>query len=362
MRILIAGLFQFDWYEKICADKIEQLGHEVIRFSWRKYFTSIPGKIEAALGWSGPITWQVNNKLVQAIDGNNIDILLVWRGTCINEKTLKLIKQRNPQCTLVSYNNDDPFSPKYSIKSAPLNQQRLWKIFVNSLPAYDLNFVFRHLNVSEVLQVGGKHADVLLPYFIPEFNQPTKLSEVELDRFKCDVVFIGHYEADGRERYLQQLVAGGLDVKLYGGKYWNRQVLGDLVDYFGEIREVYGDEYRQALAGAKMCLCFLSKLNRDTYTTRCFEIPACGKLLLSERTEDLMKMFKEDEEAVFFSSPEELVEKALWLSQHPEDVERIARAGMERVHLDGHSVKDRMKKFVDVLEKNHLESLNRCSK
>ena len=111
-----------------------------------------------------------------------------------------------------------------------------------------------------------------------------------------------------------------------------------------------------------MCLCFLSKLNRDTYTRRCFEIPACGKLLLSERTEDLMKMFTEDEEAVFFSTPEELVEKALWLSQHPEDVERIARAGMQRVHLDGHSVKDRMKEFVTVLEKTHLESLNRCSK
>jgi spore maturation protein CgeB len=362
MRILIAGLFQYDWYEKICADTMEGLGHEVIRFSWGKYFSSIPGKIEAGLGWNGPITWQLNNELAKVVTKSNIDILLVWRGTCITRETLQLIKKKNPRCTLVSYNNDDPFSPKYSMKSAPLNQKRLWKIFVNSIPAYDLNFVYRPLNIPEVLEAGGKQADVLLPYFIPESNQPIELSDSELEQFKCDVVFVGHYEADGRERYLQKLVEGGLTVKLYGGKYWNRQVLGDFVDYFGEIQEVYGDDYRRALAGAKMCLCFLSKLNRDTYTRRCFEIPACGKLLLSERTDDLMKMFKEDEEAVFFSSPEELVEKALWLSQHPENVERIARAGMERVHLDGHSIKDRMKEFVNVLEKNHLESLDRCNK
>ena len=362
MRILIAGLFQYDWYEKICADTIEDLGHEVIRFSWRKYFTSTLGKVEAALGWSGPITREVNHKLIQTVTEHKIDVLLVWRGTCITKKALQLIKQRNPQCTLVSYNNDDPFSPKYSAKNAPLNQRRLWKTFIKAIPAYDRNFVYRPVNIPEVLQAGGRQADVLLPYFIPESNQPIELSDAEFEQFKCDVVFIGHYEADGRERYLQQLVAGGLDVKLYGGKYWNHQVLGDLVDYFGEIREVYGDEYRQALAGAKMCLCFLSKLNRDTYTRRCFEIPACGKLLLSERTEDLMSMFKEDEEAVFFSSPEELVEKAVWLSQHPAEIERIARAGRQRVHRDGHSVQDRMKEFVAGLEKTHLESLVQCSK
>ena len=351
MRILIAGLFQYDWYEKICADTIADLGHEVIRFSWRKYFMSTPGKIEAALGWSGPITWDVNHKLVQTVTENKIDILLVWRGTCINKKTLQLIKQTNPHCTLVSYNNDDPFSPKYSAKDAPLNQRRLWKTFIKAIPAYDRNFVYRPVNISEVLQAGGKHADVLLPYFIPASNQPIELTDSEFEQFKCDVVFVGHYEADGRERYLQQLVTGGLDVKLYGGKYWNQQVLGDFVDYFGEIKEVYGDDYRRALAGAKMCLCFLSKLNRDTYTRRCFEIPACGKLLLSERTADLTKMFKEDEEAVFFSSPEELVEKALWLSQQPLEIERIAAAGRHRVDRDGHSVTDRMKEFVGVLEK-----------
>ena len=97
----------------------------------------------------------------------------------------------------------------------------------------------------------------------------------------------------------------------------------------------------------------MSKLNRDTYTTRCFEIPACGSLLLSERTDDLRLMFREMEEAVFFSSPEELVEKALWLKSRPDEIERIAAAGMRRVQEDCHSAEGRMRQLVAVL-KRHL--------
>jgi spore maturation protein CgeB len=110
-----------------------------------------------------------------------------------------------------------------------------------------------------------------------------------------------------------------------------------------------GAEYRKALCGAKMCLCFLSKLNRDSYTTRSFEIPACGRLLLSERTADLQRFFREDVEAVFFSTPEELAQKALWLRDHPEKIEAIAQAGMQRVYSDGHSIEDRMKQLLSII-------------
>jgi spore maturation protein CgeB len=63
-------------------------------------------------------------------------------------------------------------------------------------------------------------------------------------------------------------------------------------------------------------------------------------------------MFIEDKEAVFFSNPEELVKKALWLRDHPEEVNRIAQAGMHRVHADGHSVNDRMKEMISILGKH----------
>jgi glycosyltransferase involved in cell wall biosynthesis len=138
-------------------------------------------------------------------------------------------------------------------------------------------------------------------------------------------------------------------VKLWGGHYWSRAVLGDLYDHLAPIVPAEGDAYAKALCGAKICLCFLSKLNRDTYTRRCFEIPACGKVMLAERTEDLMRLFKEDEEACFFSSPEELVRKAQWLINNPDIRERIAQAGLRRVWADGHDVASRANYFLSVV-------------
>ena len=122
--------------------------------------------------------------------------------------------------------------------------------------------------------------------------------------------------------------------------------MGDIYDQLVPIVPAEGDAYGKALCGAKVCLCFLSKLNRDTYTRRCFEIPACGKVMLAERTDDLMQFFKEDEEACFFSSPEELVLKAQWLINSPDIRECIAQAGLRRIWADGHDVARRAKYFL----------------
>jgi spore maturation protein CgeB len=189
----------------------------------------------------------------------------------------------------------------------------------------------------------------LLPYFIPSLHHPVQLTAGEREKYGCEVVFVGHYEADGRERYLRALVEAGVHVKLFGPKYWNRRVLGSLADYFGEVRPALGTDYAKALGGASMCLNFFSRLNRDTINRRCFEVPACGGLLLSERSEDLQAIWRDGEEAVYFSNPEELVERVLWLREHKDEAHQIAQAGRKRILNDEHSVDGRMKTVVEIL-------------
>ena len=174
------------------------------------------------------------------------------------------------------------------------------------------------------------------------------LSAEDKQRFSCDVVFAGHYEADGREEYIACLVDAGVHVRVSGGADWTKKVLKRHAAYFGDIAPANGDDYTKALCGAQVCLAFLSRMNRDTYTFRCFEIPACGRLLMCERTPDLEAMFLDGDEAVFFSSKEELREKTLWLLRNPAEIQRISKAGRRRVYADGHDVVSRARAFVQL--------------
>jgi spore maturation protein CgeB len=350
MRILLAGNFLFEWYEEAGCVALERLGHEVVRFPWHQYFKLGLGKVENYAGLVGPVSKVANRQLIRSVTKNRIDLLLIWRGTHVTARTIQRIRELNPQCSIVSYNNDDPFSLQYSSADAPFNQRRLWNTFRSAIASYDMHFVYRHINVAEMMAMGAKSAHVLMPNYIPELHRPVQLSVDEQRDLGCDIAFVGHYEPDGREHYIRALVKAGLHTKLYGEKYWNQGILQDMQEYFGFVYPVYGEDYVKTLCAAKMNLCLLSRLNRDTYTRRCFEIPACGSMLISERTDDLTKMFKEDEEAVFFSTPEELAEKALWLKKNPSEIQRIAQAGMQRVMMDGHSSDARMVELLGKLK------------
>ncbi len=350
MKFLLAGNWIAQIYEQACADALSKLGVDVVRFAWKDYFEGWAGRLQEKFPVISPALLRLNRDFLIAVKEAKPDVVLVWRGAHVIPSTIRRLKLET-NATLVSYNNDDPFGPRADVR-VPWHHKILWRNYEQCLPEYDFNFVYRLVNVAEVIAASGKNAHLLMPYFIPAIHRPMTLTETEQRTFNCDVVFVGHYEPDGRENYLRLLVKNGLRVRLFGGKYWTRKVLGELADYFGPVHTVVGEKYTAALCGAKICLNFLSRLNRDTYTRRCFEIPACGRLLLSERTKDLQGFFKENEEAVFFSNPAELVEKALWLKRNPNEIERIALAGMRRVHADGHSVDERMRQFLAIINGN----------
>ncbi len=95
-----------------------------------------------------------------------------------------------------------------------------------------------------------------------------------------------------------------------------------------------------------MALCLFSRLNRDEYTRRVFEIPACGALLLCERTPTMESLYRDGKEAVYFSSPEELVSKAKWLLAAPDEARAIAEAGRQRCLGSGYDVRSRMSEML----------------
>jgi len=171
-------------------------------------------------------------------------------------------------------------------------------------------------------------------------------------RWKSAVGFLGGWEPR-RESLLHVLAAAGIDLKIWGG-YWEflrdgkwtprrqfilRQLAGR--DRFRLHRdeylagawqggEVYADDYARALSGAKIGLGLLRKVCPDQHTTRTFEIPACGSMLLADRTDEHRELFEEGKEAEFFSSKEELVDKAKFYCSDESARLQIAGAGYER--------------------------------
>lgn len=347
MKILLVGLWAWPQYEAAVAQGLRDNGATVIGLSLKEYFGGRWGRLQLTLPVPLDALWRVNSDIIAKARDERPNWVMFWRPTHVLPSTLRRLAAMGIQT--VSYNNDDPFGPR-AHGLAPWHHHFLWHWYLRCLPHFKRNLFFRRINCIEARALGAQHAEVLLPYFEPKLDRPIELTADERERFGCDVVFAGHYETDGRADLIRSLVQAGFRVKLWGGASWSPAALGDLYPRLGPVEPVLGDDYRKALCGAEICLCLLSRLNRDTYTTRCFEIPACGRVMLAERTADLTAMFKEDEEACFFSSPEELVSKARWLLDNAERRQRIAAAGMQRVWADGHAVADRCRSLLQTLE------------
>lgn len=346
MKILCVGDWSWSQYEDAFAKGLRENGHEVLALPLNHFFNGTMGRIQKVIPLPGVALLRINRAVIDAVSEKRPDLVLFWRPTHIFPKTVQKINKLGV-CT-VSYNNDDPFGPRTHGK-VPWHHHLLWFWYLRCLRFFNKNFLYRRINCLEALDYGAKHAEVLMPYFMPWKDRPVELTMSERERFATDIVFVGHYEPDGRVKRLRALANAGMKIKLWGGGYWTRDVLGDLYDDLAPIGPAEGDNYAKALCGAKVCLAFLSKLNRDTYTRRCFEIPACGAVMLAERTPDLLRMFKEDEEACFFSSVDEMIEKARWLVDNDAIRNKIAEAGLRRVWSEGHDVGSRARQFLGLL-------------
>jgi spore maturation protein CgeB len=81
---------------------------------------------------------------------------------------------------------------------------------------------------------------------------------------------------------------------------------------------------------------------------RLFEATGAGACLITDRKENLGTLFVPDGEVVAYTSPEDCIEKVLWLLDHPEERNRIAKAGQART-LREHTFIHRAEEFDDLV-------------
>ena len=199
-----------------------------------------------------------------------------------------------------------------------------------SIPLWDLIATSKRYNVPELLAAGARKAVFVRCGYDPLIHKPVSLTPTERARWASDVLFVGTYEQD-RATWLEYLAAHlSGKLRVYGTRWRPIPVRSPLYPHI-QGQPLYGEEKCRAMAGTKIALAFLAKANRDTYTDRSFEIPACRTFMLAERTSEHLHLYEEGQEMACFSSPDELVKHLNHYLEHDHEREAMAEAGYRRV-------------------------------
>ncbi len=278
---------------------------------------------------------KINRRLLEKCQANHYDIVFLYSAELIFATTVKKIRAKGIYVAI--YHNDNPFSNR-------MNWVRM-RHFKGTIKFSNIAYAYRRKNIEDYRKYGAVRAKLLRSYYIASRNyyipELKKISAFGMPR----IGFLGHYEDDGRIEYIKALTEKGIDV----GVIFDWPILNG---HMKVIKDAHVN-YNEIINQLDVAIIFLSSLNQDTYTRRCFEIPMAKTMMLSVYTDDLASLYEENKEIVFFRSKDDFVRKAIYYLENDNDRARIANAAYERCLIDGHEAADRVKEILaDYKESN----------
>jgi len=330
MKILIVGENKYPMYEEAFNNAFISLGLKSKIFGWKDYFKkdTLFEKIQNKFIY-GPIVTKINKELLQTIHKYQPDLIFLHRANFIYNKTLIEVKSINKNIKIFCYHNDDPFSEKTG--------KLLNRHYLDSLKNCDWIFSYRLKNINDYNNIGYQNTSLLRSYYIKENNYHIENAEKTID-----VLFIGHFENDGRDNILQYLIDNKINVKIYGTGWEKSEYYHFFLEKGGEIKPIYGEKYNITINQAKIALVFLSKINNDTYTRRCFEIPVTKTAMFCEHTEDIANnLYINDKEVILFKNKEDLLLKTKKYLASSKLLLELTENCHTRLLTDGHEVTNR---------------------
>jgi len=338
MRILFLGEISYGQTSLMRMRAFERLGHEVIGVNtiepW-KHTPWVTRQWQRRMQW-GSIVNEINAQVLSAAREFRPDLIWAEKQEFLRAETLQSIRAGGAK--LIHFTPDPYFS---------LSWKRT-RLMDSAMAHFDV-LVYCKSYERESYEALGKPLVYMPLGFCDQTHRPLPSSDTQ---WTCDVGFLGGWEPR-REKFLATLARAGVRLKVWGG-YWDflrdgrwtprRQIILRQLAGEGPFRihrdaalaatfqgdEVYGDDYARALTGARIGLGLLRKVCPDQHTTRTFEIPACGSMLLADRTAEHRGFFQEGKEAEFFISEDELVDKVRFYTTHEALRAHIAAAGRER--------------------------------
>lgn len=318
---------------------LQSLGHTCVPFDLQPYVQGL-GRIARALVYRlqwGPSVARLNRDLRAAVRGQSYDLVWIDKGLWLNAATIRALAELTG-APVVHFTAD----PLFAIR------RHMTRQIMGALPHYAAMITTKSFEVEEYRRHGVAHVIFTQQGYDPDLFRPVTLDEREQRAFGSDVCFIGR-----NERHYVDMVRAAADVTprvaVWGPwQSWLADEPWLAAAYRGP--GVWEEDYVRALCGAKIALGLLSTMAGDQTTTRTFEIPACGTLMLAERTDEHRALFEEDREAVFFDGPDELRDKLRHYLADDAARQRIAAAGRARCQASGYSYADRLRGVLAELE------------
>lgn len=309
------------------ANALRRLGHKINLIDPHAFLPhrGIAGRIVAKLIYEfGGNVFEsyIWNKIHKILKGKKFDIIWINSGELFGPATIRSLKAIAP--CILNYNNDDPFGIYGTTR---------FSLYRRAIPEYDMLVVMRASNVNEAIELNARKTYRAL-FAADEVNhKPLVLTNQDRIKWTNSVIFVGTWMPE-RGHFMRRLVELGIPLKIYGARWQKAPEWASLKAVWGGP-ELIGSDYVKAIQCAKVCLGMLSKGNRDLHTTRSAEIPYIGSVLCAERTIEHELLYVENQEAVFWDSPEECADKCSWLLNEPDLRKRIAKAGRQRCIKNG---------------------------
>lgn len=338
MKIIVVGSLRDEIYAPAFVAGFQKIGNKVCCIDTSSYIYkcdwagNVFNRLQAKFHFGLPLL-RLNKDIVKKVKTFQPDFVFFYSCFSVFESTYRII--HNLGIMYFTYCNDDPFS---SFLNKPWCQK-----FHKSLPLADWNFVYRPKNIRDYKKHGLDKVSILLPYYLENSNFPINC------RRDIPLGYIGHWEGDGRDDFFNILIQQQIPIKIFGPDIiWKCSSLYQTLRSGNYLLPAqYGKDYNNTLNRFQVAIVFLSKLNNDTYTRRCFEIPATKTCMLCEYTDDMNRLFPENECAVYFRNIEDFVEKAKYLVSKPEECKRIGENAYNRLVIIGGSEVDRCKEVID---------------
>lgn len=315
-KVLIVGQnIELGRTEEVYGREFSAMGCEIKYFSWHQNKpTLFPNYLAQKVAWR--LAWQwlgqiANQKLIDMANQFQPELIFVVAPLLVAPNTIKALQRHS---LVFVFFTDNPLDSHHAHSNSWVR---------GGLHLWDAVLIWSQDLANRLTKKGVKKTlfhsfctDV--QYHFPQ-KQPKPI---------YDVAFIGNWDSSRkREQYLKAICQYRLGI--WGSDYWITHCRETSLKSLCKGMCAYA-EIPKILGSAKIGLNILRPQNEMGHNIRTFEIPATGTLMLTERSQELLKLFEEDREAVYFSSPDELNQKVEYLLQNPNLIQSIAEAGYKK--------------------------------